>query len=110
MDFFSNFMNSGGFFLTLFGAIVGYISWKGTKETNRYINAGHERLEEGNKRLEKSIEEGNKRLEVMNANAQRIIEEGNRRVENILQSMQYRWDQSDEFNKRMLDKILDKVA
>ena len=45
MEHLLQFMNSGGFFLTAFGAIVGYISWKGSKDTNQYINDGHERLE-----------------------------------------------------------------
>jgi len=40
----------------------------------------------------------------------KIREEGNRRLETILDNNQKRWEQSDEFNKRMLDKILDRVA
>ena len=118
-------MNTTGFGLTLVGAIIGLVSWRSSKTTDKYINDGHEKLnillDDGSKRFEKSIDEGNKRLEksiqenqkdlkVMQQETNKMINEGNKRVENILQAMQARWDQSDEFNKRMLDRILDKVA
>ncbi|MCC6276070.1 MAG: hypothetical protein IT569_09450 [Leptospiraceae bacterium] len=60
-------------------------------------------IDEGNARLQRSLDEGNARL-------QRSLEDGNRRLEIILDKNQKRWKQSDEFNKRILDKILDKVA
>ena len=107
MESFWQFMNSTGFasFISIgaFGAFVGFLSWKSGRESAKINEAGNKRLEqsieEGNLRLEKSIEEGNIRLE-------KLIEESRKTME----SNQLRWDQADEFNKRLLERILDRVS
>jgi F0F1-type ATP synthase membrane subunit b/b' len=128
MDAFWNFMNSTGFFLTAFGAYIGYLSYRSGKETAALIDAGNARLqasldsiqkgrEEADARLqanlasnEKYREEADARLQVNLAAIEKSREEANRRMEITLENNQKRWEQSDEFNKRMLDKILDRVA
>lgn len=135
MDVFLNIINSSAFFLTALGAFIGYLSWRSGKDTDILIEKGNERLQksldEGNARLQKSLDEGNARLQKSldegNVRLQRSIDEGNtrlhsnlaeiernrenanRRLEALLDSNQKRWEQSDEFNKRMMERILDKV-
>jgi F0F1-type ATP synthase membrane subunit b/b' len=103
MEALMNFLNPTGFLIAAMGTFIGYLSWKGTKDTDRMIEDGHSRLQ-------KSLDEGNARLQATLEMMERNREEGNKRLELILSNMQQRWDQSDEFNKRMLDKILDRVA
>ncbi len=109
MDQFWQFMNSTGFALTAFGAFVGYLSWRGGRETKALLMKIQESITEGNGRLERSISEGNERLARMIEQSERSIEESRRSTQTLIQNWQSRWEQSDEFNKRMLDKILDKA-
>lgn len=124
MDVFLNIINSSAFFLTALGAFIGYLSWRSGKDTDILIEKGNERLQksldegnarlqksldEGNARLQRSIDEGNTRLHSNLAEIERNRENANRRLEALLDSNQKRWEQSDEFNKRMMERILDKV-
>ncbi|RME92914.1 MAG: hypothetical protein D6767_02155 [Candidatus Hydrogenedentota bacterium] len=132
MDWFNTSAGMASILGLFFCFLMWYFAYQSQKENRRAderlrqmlegmqktMEDGHKRLEtiiveshkrtqdiiaESNKRAQEMIEEGNKRME-------KITEDGQKRTEQILSAMQSRWDISDEFNKRLLEKILDNVA
>ncbi|MBE7410746.1 MAG: hypothetical protein L6Q54_08165 [Leptospiraceae bacterium] len=106
MEQFWNFLNPAGFLITAIGLFYGYLSFKSSKETNQMIEESRNQLnrsiEESRNQLNRSIEESRNQLN-------RSIEESRRSTQDILTAWHSRWEQSDEFNKRLLERILDKV-
>ena len=90
-----NFLNPAGFIITALGLFYGYLSYRSGRETNKMI-------EESRNQLNRSIEESRNQLN-------RSIEESRRSTQDILTAWHSRWEQSDEFNKRLLERILDRV-
>lgn len=117
MEQFWNFLNPAGFLITAIGLFYGYLSFKSSKETNHMIEESRNQLnrsiEESRNQLNQSIEESrnqlNRSIEESRYQLNRSIEESRRSTQDILTAWHSRWEQSDEFNKRLLERILDKV-
>lgn len=98
MDQLWNFLNPAGFMIIALWLFYSYLSYRSGKDTTRMI-------EESRNQLSKSIDQSQRMIE----QSQRMIEESRRSTQEILTAWHSRWEQSDEFNKRLLERILDKV-
>ncbi len=104
-----NFLNPAGFIITALGLFYGYLSYRSGKDTTRMIEESRIQFNRSMEQSQKMIEESRNQLSKSIDQSQRMIEESRRSTQEILTAWHSRWEQSDEFNKRLLERILDKV-